>query len=169
MHKQDPRILPSVYKQDPRILPSVPKQDSPSANSFSTEDCPNNWAKLDDHCYHVTKLAKSWDEAQDYCKEQQANLVSIKSAVENNFVLDLVQEIDRPNAWTGMKAALHWYDSPDVDYTNWASGEPDGQATKPCVLMHTGEDPKAGFWNAYPCKVDLEVVTVCKKPLSVES
>lgn len=161
-----PRILPSVPKQDPGILPSVPKQDSPSAES----SCDRGWTFFEDtrHCYVVSGHVKSWDEAQAHCEllNEKAHLVTIESDAENEFVLDLVKLIGRPKAWIGMKAALGWYDSSHVSYTNWASGEPEGQATNPCVWMYGEEEPQ-GFWKTDKCEVESDIGIVCKMPSNI--
>ena len=152
-----PRILPSVPKQDPRILPSVPKQDSSSG-----EKCDFGWTYFEhtSHCYLVTGHAKTWKAAQEDCKTKGANLVTITSPRENQDVLKLIKLGERSKAWIGMKAALSWYDSSESEYSNWASGEPDGQATKPCVWMYGDEKPQ-GLWVADHCELLSEIATVC--------
>ena len=107
----------------------------------------------------------SWDKAQDLCESWKANLVAIESDAENKFVLELMNLAGRPKAWIGMKAALDWYDYTISEYRNWASGEPDGQATNPCVWMYgTDGDESKGVWSADKCEVDPGIGVVCKKP-----
>lgn len=163
MYKQYPRILHSVPKQDPRILPSVPKQDSPSANSLSDEGCDSDWSPFENHCYLVGPTAKTWQDAQDYCASWGANLVKIESDGETDFVVHKLGLIGRKKAWIGMKAALDWYDHSNPDYQNWGSGEPDGQATNPCVWMYGNDKPYSGLWNADTCDSDSDIGVVCEK------
>ena len=152
-----------MYKH-PRIPPSVPKQDEGSCEL-------QFWSYFESHCYlPVSENAnyKNWEDAQDHCKKlnKNANLVTIKSEDEQNFLLQLINAFGEPKrAWIGMKAVLEWYDSSNPEYTNWASGEPDGQATNPCVWMY-GEDKPQGVWHADKCDLASEIGLICKMPSS---
>lgn len=146
----------------PRILPRVAKQDS---SSDGQGDCDFSWQFIQEtsHCYLVTGHAKSWMDAQKECKKRQANLVTIESAEENNKVKQLIVAADRTKAWIGLKASLDWVVSSNSDYANWASGEPDGQATNPCVWMYGTKEPQ-GLWDADKCELASTIAVVCKKP-----
>ena len=162
MHK-DPRILPSVPKQDLRNLPGVPMQDSlPDAK------CNFGFHYFDEtsHCYLVTGNAKTWEEAQKDCNSKGANLVTINSPEENQFVKNLVVIQEREKAWIGMKAALSWFDYSKPDYDHWASGEPNWQATNPCVWMYGDVTPTPiqGFWADDKCELGSAIAIVCKMP-----
>ena len=104
----------------------------------------------------------SWIEAQAYCESWDANLVKINNAEENNFVMNLINEASLKMVWIGLKAALYWYDSSDPVYTNWASGEPNGQAREPCGSMY-GTYDATGFWNDVPCSGVSDIGLVCKR------
>ena len=150
----------------PRILPRVAKQ------YFSSNgDCDFSWQFIQEtsHCYLVTTPTKSWREAQNKCEKRKANLVTIESAEENNKVKMLIAAAGYEKAWIGLKASLNWVVPPHKDYENWASGEPDGQATNPCVWMYGAENPEEseelqGFWDADKCELTEPIAIVCKKP-----
>ena len=76
---------------------------------------------------------------------------------------ELIVVADRKRAWIGLKASLDWFVSSHSDYANWASGEPDWQATNPCVWMYGKKEPQ-GFWEADKCELASTIAVVCKKP-----
>ena len=148
----------------PRILPRVAKQ-----HVSSDGDCEFPWQFIEEtsHCYLVTTPTKSWSEAEKKCEEKGAHLVTIESAEENNKVKMLIVEAGREKAWIGLKVSLVWVVSSHSNkYENWASGEPSGQATNPCVWMYGAENSKElqGFWDADKCELTEPIAIVCKKP-----
>ena len=105
-----------------------------------------------------------------FCKDSNANLVSVHSEEESNFVVDL---IDYPSrnitkcVWTGGKKnydinTWEWVDGSDYDFTNWnpETNEPDvgNWDNDQCITYLRG----GYLWNDRPCR-HWCFVTICKK------
>ena len=143
-------------------------------NSFLGEPCPDGWTRFNNYFYLVSSSIKSRDNAQKHCESLGAELVKINSAEENVFVLDLSkQEPSVTLIWIGLKwytgKDFYWSDSSVPDYTNWAPGEPNGEAREPCASMYTGPKNKnlpiaaAGYWNDVKCYGAPYIGSVCKR------
>ena len=91
----------------------------------------------------------------------QADLASIHSSEENQFLTDLS---NRRRFWLGGKIGWSWSDGTPWDYQNWSPGSPSGGegCLENLALAH-GEDEK-GTWNDRGCtNIGHTLGYVCKK------
>ena len=110
----------------------------------------------------MSSSIKTQSQAKQWCSDQEADLVKINSAEENEFVLELVRE-EAPSlqqVWIGLEwhtNKFYWSDLSVPDYTNWAPGEPNGKAREPCGHMYVGGHSQqlphraSGSWNDISC------------------
>ncbi|XP_072047763.1 uncharacterized protein [Amphiura filiformis] len=122
--------------------------------------CPQYWYFFQENCYRYFSSSYSWSNANNYCRNNGAQLASIHSYVENRFVQGLA---GRGNVWTGLsdqatEGLFMWSDGTPVDYTPWKSGEPNNDGFEDCV---ESLDNPFGMWNDAPCSRVLHFV--CKK------
>ncbi|KAF2364729.1 C-type lectin-like [Trinorchestia longiramus] len=126
----------------------IPTPDTPVQGS-----CPNGqWADLGgSFCYYVDEKDHfTWNRANAQCKEMSAELVSIHSSVEMNYMARLVAH-HHVSLWTGLmrgSETFTWSDGSPYDYTHWAPFEPNG-ADEKCVEMLLAER----VWNDISCNV----------------
>ncbi|KAI8484821.1 hypothetical protein Bbelb_374180 [Branchiostoma belcheri] len=60
---------------------------------FSTAiPCQGGWSEYNNHCYKLFKDKVSWSTANERCKQHGANLASVGSAGENNFIARLITD-----------------------------------------------------------------------------
>lgn len=132
--------------------------------------CPRTWTKFKSYCYmyRAISVSMTWDKAQEHCKGLGGNLVKIRSAEENEFVLNMVSKIapSLRGIWIGLKWNTSvndflWRDHSVPIYKNWAPEEPNGNGTEPCGTMYTS-DGFRGYWNDYRCGIWSSGV-VCKR------
>ncbi|MGH0179464.1 UNVERIFIED_CONTAM: hypothetical protein FKN15_020757 [Acipenser sinensis] len=100
--------------------------------------------------YTLIEELKTWTEAQQYCREHHTDLVSIKSASENE---DLVKKAQGKPFWIGLFNNLWKWSHQGDNYTfhNWNGGEPNNwEGNEKCVEMS-----KSGQWNDIPCTFQL--------------
>ena len=129
-------------------------------NSSSANSCPNGWTGFCNYCYRVFGTVTSWDDAQSYCENLGSGLVTIDSREENELVRSLLDsEPSLTRIWIGLRQRLYWYDSSEPSYTNWGSGEPNGQGSEPCGSLN-----KDGYWNDVPCQSVSTIGIGCKMP-----
>eukprot|EP00927_Polykrikos_kofoidii_P059731 TRINITY_DN5486_c0_g1_i1.p1 TRINITY_DN5486_c0_g1~~TRINITY_DN5486_c0_g1_i1.p1 ORF type:complete len:903 (-),score=143.12 TRINITY_DN5486_c0_g1_i1:96-2804(-) len=94
------------------------------------------WLEFGGSDYLRAILALSWSEAEVACKTLKADLVSIHSEIENDFIY-----FHFPGEnWIGLTDRAHanryeWSDMSTIDFVKWAPGQPDDGSTH---CMHNG-------------------------------
>ena len=78
-----------------------------SASPIENNGCDKeNYQSIDggQNCYKlISKQPKSWDSAQDYCKSEGGNLVSIRDGFEQAYV-SLVKTASINSEWIGLRS-----------------------------------------------------------------
>ncbi|XP_053302130.1 lactose-binding lectin l-2 [Pleuronectes platessa] len=93
--------------------------------------CEVAWFKFNNRYYKYVSIHMNWTDAELYCVSQGANLVSIHSLDEQNFIKTLIKNFDHAEGrtWIGL-SDLHkegswmWSDGSAVNFTFWLPGEP---------------------------------------------
>ncbi|XP_067661561.1 C-type lectin domain family 10 member A-like isoform X2 [Haliotis asinina] len=67
--------------------------------------CAGGFVKFEDHCYILELDEVKWDAAGDRCRERGADLVSINTEAENNFLVEKIKEYYPPDE----KSAAHFW------------------------------------------------------------
>ncbi|XP_067829860.1 macrophage mannose receptor 1-like [Heptranchias perlo] len=106
--------------------------------------------QLPDREYFFIKKEKTWSEAQDYCRTQYTDLVSIRHVAENNRTARLLKE-DAP-AWIGLfnehqsEYGWMWTNGDVAKFLNWDNFYPmDFGTMSVCVIMLNSR------WKDVPC------------------
>ncbi|XP_062410864.1 macrophage mannose receptor 1-like [Sardina pilchardus] len=119
--------------------------------------CLPGWRKYGRYCYLVYDAQKgfSWSEARHVCQEYSADLASIHSRAEIEFIRQW-NYTKYHHLWMGLTRdssyGWAWTDKTSVGYVNWAPGEPN-------VIIHDGELVREdcvemyhdGRWNDNNC------------------
>ena len=112
----------------------------------------------------------TWWEAELHCVSVGANLVSIHSLEEHNFVNSLIKNFDptQGSTWIGLtdihkEGEWMWSDGSKVSFTQWKTNEPNNYGgNEHCVHTNSGTAFK---WNDSGCSHALTFVcasrTVC--------
>ena len=133
-----------------------------SWRAFSIQ-CKMGWQEWNQACYKLTKDFKPFSNASFICRQSGAELVSIASLQENEFVHNISEGED---VFIGLRAAkandsFVWLDGSTFDYTRWEDGEPNepngGCVVDGCCVILV--EP-TGRWNDTPCEMWLPFV--CK-------
>ncbi|KAJ0001785.1 hypothetical protein NQD34_001581 [Periophthalmus magnuspinnatus] len=126
-------------------------------------DCPMFWYSFNGRCYKYVATPLTWADAEIYCVSQHANLVSIHSLEENNFVKTLIQNFDhrQGQTWIGLsdvhkETAWMWSDGCPVVFDKWSIAQPDNMGG----LEHCGQicfDEEQN-WNDHLCSINIPSV-----------
>ncbi|XP_019205933.1 lactose-binding lectin l-2 [Oreochromis niloticus] len=119
-------------------------------------NCPMFWWNFNGRCYKYVAAHLSWADAELYCVSQGANLVSIHSEEEQNFVRTLVKNFDHTEGWTWIGLSdLHkegrwmWSDGCAVRFVHWCPHQPDNwKGIEHCGHINYSNLKK---WNDYSC------------------
>ncbi len=127
------------------------------ANADATEITPvvdlTGAVEFNGHYYQIFSDSISWSSAKKYCEDLGGHLVTITSAEEQSFLIDLVKNFNKKNVWIGAypnNGIMEWITGEEFgSYTNWASGEPNNVFNmQNAVMMYTHKAAyPAGTWN----------------------
>ena len=130
-----------------------------SWRAFSIQ-CKMGWQEWNQACYKLTKHLTPFSSASAICRQSGAELVSIASLQENEFVHNVSEGED---VLIGLRAAkasdsFVWSDGSTFDYSRWEDGKPKGNCGVDgcCVILveTTGRwnDTPCEMWNPFVCK-----------------
>ncbi|MGH0128056.1 UNVERIFIED_CONTAM: hypothetical protein FKN15_036101 [Acipenser sinensis] len=107
--------------------------------------------------YTLIEELKTWTEAQQYCREHHTDLVSIKSASENE---DLVKKAQGKTFWIGLfNNPWKWsHQGDNSTFHNWANEQPNNVGgNEKCVIIgvRDGASQSRGKWNDVDCSLKL--------------
>ncbi|XP_056255080.1 lactose-binding lectin l-2-like [Seriola aureovittata] len=120
------------------------------------ENCPVFWFSFNGRCYKYIATRLTWADAELHCVSEGANLVSIHSLVEDDFVKSVIKNFDVAEGytWLGLsdtqkEGGWMWSDGSAVNFKLWAPGEPNhAQENEDCVHNNVDNNKK---WNDAPC------------------
>ncbi|XP_041665587.1 ladderlectin-like [Cheilinus undulatus] len=117
--------------------------------------CPLFWYSFNGRCYKYVATSMTWADAELHCVSIRANLVSIHSLAEQDFVKTLIRNFDPglKHTWIGLsdvhkEGSWMWSDGSAVNTTIWLPGQPDNyQGNEDCTEIW-GPDFR---WNDILC------------------
>ncbi|KAM4717477.1 C-type mannose receptor 2 [Anableps anableps] len=127
-------------------------------------ECDVGWQSFQAGCYKLSLEKSEWNVAQKACQKMDANLVSIHTLPELEFIIRSLKK-DLDQLWIGlhdtdMQMDFQWTDHTPVIFTFWHPFEPNNfrNTQEDCVSMW-GPDAR---WDDSPCNLTLPFI--CKKP-----
>ncbi|NXA40941.1 MRC2 protein, partial [Eudromia elegans] len=147
------------------------KKPNATADPFATDswsevkvDCEPGWQPFQSNCYRLVGEKRSWQDAKKTCLRSGADLVSIHTLAELEFVTKQIKQ-DVEELWIGLndlklQMNFEWSDGTPVRFTYWHPFEPNNfrDSLEDCVTIWGPE----GRWNDSPCNQTLP--SICKKP-----
>lgn len=130
-------------------------------------NCPMFWYSFNGRCYKYVATRLTWADAELSCVSQGANLVSIHSLEEDDFVSLLIGNFDPAQGftWIGL-SDLHkeggwmWSDGSAVEFFRWSDGQPDNAGVQEhCGHKNYGAELR---WNDDLCSYTFAFVCVAR-------
>ncbi|XP_039995448.1 lymphocyte antigen 75 isoform X2 [Xiphias gladius] len=132
----------------------------------------SKWVQHQDHCYafdmsFYNYSVYSMERAQSICQSMDAELLTIKTKKENDFVSKYISDhpLITSRVWLGMALdtqgqPVSWQDGSALAFSNWKSEAlATGKKFAPhCAVMLAGDE---GIWNFVSCEASYSRV-VCK-------
>ncbi|KAL6481107.1 hypothetical protein MHYP_G00091870 [Metynnis hypsauchen] len=124
--------------------------EMPGGGYWNYADCETKFPFI---CYEkensscmLIKEAKTWHEAQSYCRELYTDLVSVRNQTENQQILDLAKISINNSLWIGLfYDSWKWADQSASSFRYWASTEPDNDdGNQNCTAVFMAEQ---GRWH----------------------
>ncbi|XP_017284979.1 C-type mannose receptor 2 [Kryptolebias marmoratus] len=126
-------------------------------------ECDVGWQSFQAGCYKLMSEKNDWNAAQKACQKIEANLVSIHTLPELEFIIHNLKK-DTEQLWLGlhdidMQMNFQWTDRTPVLFTYWHPYEPNNfrSTQEDCVSMWG----PFGRWDDSPCNLTLP--SICKK------
>ncbi|CAB3993328.1 Hypothetical predicted protein [Paramuricea clavata] len=170
-----------ICKTAAKTTPVVPAIPIPTRTTESPSfKCSKEYIQYDESCYMFVNSSKTFDEARDACRKEEAELISVDSEFEQALLVFLMER-NLGTVWIGVSkepwSALKFTDHSVPHYSYWGPGQPDRPLDqRTCVLANvTGYN--VGRWydvdcstkNPYVCeiyhgenKITLEENTTCE-------
>lgn len=141
------------------VAPLILISHTTNANYSDRKDIGMKYTMVDDE-------ELSYFEAFQYCEDRQMSLANVMNATEQEYLLQFIRRSSKTGwVWLGgrrQNAHFFWeLNRKFINYTNWASGEPNGPArlqdpNENCI----GFKESDGKWNNMPC--DARRMFVCR-------
>ncbi len=98
---------------------------------FFKGKCRNGWTRYKHKCLKFFDDLEGYSDAEEICQSNGGTLISIHSAEENKFAIDLANR-DQPiryPVWIGAKRNnsldfFEWTNGQEFNYSNWVCDEP---------------------------------------------
>lgn len=116
------------------------------------EQIPSDAIEFNGHYYKMSDESLSRSNAKSKCEVSGGHLVTINTAEEQKFLIDLVKTSNKKNMWIGAypdNGIFKWVTDEMFSYTNWASGEPNNVFNmQNAAMMYTQNAAyPSGTWN----------------------
>ncbi|XP_007935397.1 C-type lectin domain family 4 member D [Orycteropus afer afer] len=127
--------------------------------------CPVGWRAFQSNCYIFLNDNKTWAESVSNCTGMGANLVTIRTEAEQNFIIKF---LDRQLSYflglTDQNTEGQWYWVDGTPFNPrmvfWHKDELNKLWEAHCVVLVNEKDKWA--WNYFPCH--FETSRICKMP-----
>jgi len=122
----------------------------------------DDWREFENRCYRLFNSTKDWSSARAHCQSLHAELASIHSSTEQDFVYNMIKDLGRSYIWIGgndhlVEGQYKWSDGTTWDYNGWYSGQPNSASDRVVGMSPTrnGEwfdRPETGVYG-FVCKI----------------
>nr|QNH72451.1 toxin candidate TRINITY_DN19977_c1_g2_i1.p1 [Ceriantheomorphe brasiliensis] len=128
--------------------------------------CDQDWQEFENKCYWKSTKNAPFDTASQNCQNKDAELVSIHSKKEDDFVFK-----NRGYSWIGMKRTSvkpnnfdKWLDGTAIDFENWGWKEPNNLKEKCGSYFQYQRWNDNSCWKSLPytCKKDINKIIKSK-------
>lgn len=135
----------------PSIGITVSAEEVETNDNTAASNIPANALKWNGHSYALFDNCASWIEAEEYCESIGGHLATITSSEENAAVYNYLRSCGYKDGYFGFTDSVEegtwiWANGEKSDYTNWNSGEPNGETSKEDYAMFYWKY-QSGTWN----------------------
>jgi len=122
-----------------------------SNDSECSQDCTEGWEENGQHCYFWSTITKSWDEAEQDCRDKRGYLASVTSNATNEYILKAMANFNEHSLWIGgnskeKKGVWKWTDGSAWGFDYWFHGHALDDDEEKCLQYDVWSDKK--WYNA---------------------
>ncbi|XP_026013632.1 ladderlectin-like [Astatotilapia calliptera] len=130
--------------------------------------CPSGWTQYGNRCFLYDNRQMTWAQAQRICQSLNANLASVNSNDEYQFIRAVISSASRESGltWVGgsdgqQENYWFWIDGTYFTFTQWCQGEPNNAGGNEHCLMVNSSGSKC--WNDGRC--DSQYPFICVRAI----
>ncbi|XP_069158712.1 perlucin [Procambarus clarkii] len=135
----------------------------------SNSSCPSSWLQYETICVLVSSEKMVWWKAWERCVQLNSHLAYIETEMESNILTGILVSLTVESVWIGLNdlevaGSYVWADREPVTFTNYATGEPNRNASgrhEHCVAARRDNDYQ---WSDEYCFDEREFV--CRTDLN---
>ncbi|XP_071822362.1 uncharacterized protein [Apostichopus japonicus] len=137
-----------------------PEFDEVTVTTLEAPECPPMYERgTDDNCYYFARNTTSWEQARGFCQGVEDGDLAI---IDNQVTLDYILSKTMGGDWwigaydQATEGRWRWVDCMDFNdfsTSNWASGQPSGNAGEDC-----GQLLPNGQFNDWPCERPVQYI-----------
>ncbi|KAA0721413.1 Adhesion G protein-coupled receptor L2 [Triplophysa tibetana] len=126
--------------------------------SVFTDPCPGTYKYLNvsyecvaappnsSKAYIINTSARTWREAQSFCRQYQTDLTSVRNQTDNQLIYNIINDTDT-SVWIGLfRDSWEWSDNTDSAFRYWMTGEPIN--SEDCTMTDMNNE---GKWHDVSC------------------
>nr|XP_024656917.1 ladderlectin-like [Maylandia zebra] len=122
--------------------------------------CPSGWTQYGNRCFLYDNRQMTWAQAQRICQSLNANLASVNSNDEYQFIRAVISSASRESGLT-WENYWFWIDGTYFTFTQWCHGEPNNAGGNEHCLMVNSSGSKC--WNDGRC--DSQYPFICVRAI----
>ena len=130
--------------------PSGSQQHECSNDNKCSQSCKQDWEEHGDRCFYWSQETKSWNDAEESCKEKGGHLASVTSTATNDYIeAGMSDYLWIGGSFFGSEGVWKWSDCSDWDFTNWGTLEPSNKTMRDCL----GYNKTSRMWSDSRCNI----------------
>ncbi|XP_070537336.1 C-type mannose receptor 2-like [Ptychodera flava] len=149
--------------------------------THSSIGCSDGWVGYNENCFLIVtqdseENRKTWDEALTDCRNRGADLASLHSAAQSQYLVLNSGINDWANGyWIGLNqvdedGGFVWSDRTPVNFIDWGNGQPNGGSNAKCVMMFfhatkNWDDQRCDKTANWICKIHKGQTPVSQVPI----
>ncbi|XP_050962645.1 CD209 antigen-like protein E [Labeo rohita] len=104
--------------------------------------------------FFITDVSKSWSESRQYCRNQGADLVMIKTEEKQRFITSIISGNER--VWIGLsdtyrEGKMYWVESSPLKQGYWQKDQPNDEGLNEDCVELVSAFPALNNWNDAQC------------------
>ncbi|XP_043969811.1 CD209 antigen-like protein C isoform X2 [Gambusia affinis] len=114
------------------------------------------WLYFRDSFYYMSSIKKTWPESQEYCQQEDADLVIVNSREEQNFITQFSRN---RFTWTGLRELAGtdqwiWVDEALLTESYWGPNEPNRLEKENPICVEMRFFDTENSWNDISCTTE---------------
>ncbi|PWA14935.1 hypothetical protein CCH79_00014184 [Gambusia affinis] len=158
-HRKGPQMAPGPHFGHPYLSLFQYEGNVKLIRRFNTSTgqyLQKGWLYFRDSFYYMSSIKKTWPESQEYCQQEDADLVIVNSREEQNFITQFSRN---RFTWTGLRELAGtdqwiWVDEALLTESYWGPNEPNRLEKENPICVEMRFFDTENSWNDISCTTE---------------